>query len=32
MSALDAVPTFEQFTDLIGLPEIQSLEQRFTGS
>jgi 2-methylisocitrate lyase-like PEP mutase family enzyme len=32
VSALDAVPTFEQFTDLIGLPEIQTLEQRFTGS
>ncbi|TFV74366.1 isocitrate lyase/PEP mutase family protein [Blastococcus sp. CT_GayMR19] len=32
VSALDAVPTFGQFTDLIGLPEIQSLEQRFTGS
>jgi carboxyvinyl-carboxyphosphonate phosphorylmutase len=32
VSALDAVPTFEEFTDLIGLPEIQSLEQRFTGS
>jgi carboxyvinyl-carboxyphosphonate phosphorylmutase len=32
VSALDAVPTFGQFTDLIGLPEIQSLEQRFTGT
>jgi 2,3-dimethylmalate lyase len=32
VSALDALPTFGQFTDLIGLPEIQSLEQRFAGS
>jgi carboxyvinyl-carboxyphosphonate phosphorylmutase len=32
VSALDALPTFEQFTDLIGLPEIQSIERRFTGS
>jgi 2-methylisocitrate lyase-like PEP mutase family enzyme len=32
VSALDAVPTFEEFTDLVGLPEIQALEQRFTGS
>ncbi len=32
VSALDQVPTFEEFTDLIGLPEIQSLEQRFGGS
>jgi 2,3-dimethylmalate lyase len=32
LSALDALPTFGQFTDLIGLPEIQSLEQRFAGS
>ena len=31
-SALDSVPTFEEFTDLIGLPEVQTLEQRFTGS
>lgn len=27
--ALDDVPTFGEFTDLIGLPEIQELEQRF---
>jgi 2,3-dimethylmalate lyase len=31
-SALDGVPTFEEFTDLIGLPEVQRLEQRFAGS
>jgi 2-methylisocitrate lyase-like PEP mutase family enzyme len=31
-SALDALPSFEEFTDLIGLPEVQSLEQRFAGS
>jgi carboxyvinyl-carboxyphosphonate phosphorylmutase len=31
-SALSSLPTFEQFTDLIGLPEVQSLEQRFSGS
>jgi 2,3-dimethylmalate lyase len=32
VSALTAVPTFEEFTDLIGLPEVQELEQRFAGS
>ncbi|CCG04271.1 isocitrate lyase/PEP mutase family protein [Blastococcus saxobsidens] len=31
-AALDAVPTFEEFTDLIGLPEVQALEQRFSGA
>ena len=31
-SALDSVPTFEEFTDLIGLPEVQTLEQRFAGT
>ncbi|TQN42187.1 2,3-dimethylmalate lyase [Blastococcus colisei] len=31
-AALDAVPTFGEFTDLIGLPEVQELEQRFSGS
>jgi 2-methylisocitrate lyase-like PEP mutase family enzyme len=31
-SALGALPSFEEFTDLIGLPEVQSLEQRFAGS
>ncbi|MGY2065668.1 isocitrate lyase/PEP mutase family protein [Blastococcus sp. SYSU DS0619] len=28
-AALDAVPTFGEFTDLVGLPEVQDLEQRF---
>ena len=28
---LDALPTFGEFTDLIGLPEVQALEQRFAG-
>jgi len=32
VSALGGLPTFEEFTDLIGLPEVQSLEQRFAGS
>ncbi|SFE49198.1 isocitrate lyase/PEP mutase family protein [Blastococcus tunisiensis] len=31
-AALDAVPTFGEFTDLIGLPEVQDLERRFSGS
>jgi carboxyvinyl-carboxyphosphonate phosphorylmutase len=31
-AALPSLPTFEEFTDLIGLPEIQRLEQRFAGS
>ena len=31
-AALDAVPTFGEFTDLIGLPEVQQLEQRFSGA
>lgn len=31
-SALPGVPTFDEFTDLIGLPEVQELEQRFAGS
>jgi 2,3-dimethylmalate lyase len=30
-SALPALPGFDEFTDLIGLPEIQELEQRFSG-
>ena len=30
-SALDGLPTFDEFTDLIGLPEVQQLEQRFAG-
>jgi 2,3-dimethylmalate lyase len=29
---LDGLPTFGAFTDLIGLPEVQELEQRFAGS
>jgi 2-methylisocitrate lyase-like PEP mutase family enzyme len=31
-AALPGLPTFGEFTDLIGLPEIQDLEQRFRGS
>ena len=31
VSALPALPAFDEFTDLIGLPEIQELEQRFSG-
>ncbi|HET6392754.1 MAG TPA: oxaloacetate decarboxylase [Blastococcus sp.] len=31
-AALDDVPTFGEFTDLIGLPEVQELEQRFSGA
>ncbi len=30
--ALDGLPTFGEFTDLIGLPEVQQLEQRFSGA
>ena len=30
--SLAGVPTFDEFTDLIGLPEVQQLEQRFAGS
>jgi hypothetical protein len=29
---LNRLPTFEEFTDLVGLPEVQQLEQRFAGS
>jgi 2,3-dimethylmalate lyase len=29
-ASLDAVPTFDEFTDLVGLPEVQGLEQRFS--
>ena len=29
VSALPGLPAFDEFTDLIGLPEIQRLEQRF---
>ena len=31
-AALGALPTFDQFTDLVGLPEVQRLERRFSGS
>src|SRR4051794_25293713 len=30
--SLSGLPTFGEFTDLIGLPEVQELEQRFAGS
>jgi 2,3-dimethylmalate lyase len=30
-AAMSGLPTFEGFTDLIGLPEVQELEQRFRG-
>lgn len=29
LAALEDLPSFEQFTDLVGLPEIQELERRF---
>ena len=29
--ALEGLPTFGEFTDLVGLPEVQQLEQRFAG-
>jgi carboxyvinyl-carboxyphosphonate phosphorylmutase len=29
LAAMDTLPTFDEFTDLIGLPEVQTLEQRF---
>ena len=32
MSALPGLPTFGEFTDLIGLPEVQRLEERFSGA
>jgi len=31
VSALPGLPAFDEFTDLVGLPEIQQLEQRFSG-
>jgi 2-methylisocitrate lyase-like PEP mutase family enzyme len=31
VSAMASLPAFDEFTDLIGLPEIQQLEQRFSG-
>ena len=30
-SALPGLPAFDEFTDLIGLPEVQALETRFAG-
>jgi 2,3-dimethylmalate lyase len=30
-SALPGLPKFDEFTDLIGLPEVRDLEQRFAG-
>lgn len=30
-AALSGVPTFDEFTDLIGLPEVRDLEQRYSG-
>ncbi|MGZ4509239.1 MAG: isocitrate lyase/PEP mutase family protein [Blastococcus sp.] len=32
VAAMPGLPSFGQFTDLIGLPEVQELEQRFSGS
>jgi carboxyvinyl-carboxyphosphonate phosphorylmutase len=29
IASMDSLPSFDQFTDLIGLPEVQELEQRF---
>jgi len=29
IAAMDALPTFDEFTDLIGLPEVRELETRF---
>ena len=29
ITAMDALPTFDEFTDLIGLPEVQALEARY---
>ena len=31
-AALPGLPSFDEFTDLIGLPEVQRLERRFSGS
>jgi 2,3-dimethylmalate lyase len=31
-AAMPGLPTFDGFTDLIGLPEVRDLEQRFAGS
>jgi carboxyvinyl-carboxyphosphonate phosphorylmutase len=32
VAAMPGLPTFDGFTDLIGLPEVQDLEQRFRGA
>jgi 2-methylisocitrate lyase-like PEP mutase family enzyme len=32
VSALPGLPAFDEFTDLIGLPEVQRLEARFSGA
>jgi carboxyvinyl-carboxyphosphonate phosphorylmutase len=32
VSALSGLPAFDEFTDLIGLPEVQRLEARFSGA
>jgi hypothetical protein len=29
LAAMGALPTFDEFTDLIGLPEVQALETRY---
>ena len=29
IASMDALPTFDEFTDLIGLPEVRELETRF---
>ncbi len=29
IAAMDSLPTFDEFTDLIGLPEVQALETRY---
>jgi carboxyvinyl-carboxyphosphonate phosphorylmutase len=31
-AAMPGLPSFDEFTDLIGLPEVQALEQRFSGT
>jgi hypothetical protein len=30
-AAMGSLPTFDAFTGMIGLPEVQALEQRFRG-
>jgi 2,3-dimethylmalate lyase len=31
VSALPSLPGFDEFTDLVGLPEVRELEQRLSG-